>query len=51
MFPPHTYLSGDTIGMWVGGTACSVPVGRLVGGLGRSELVSVIVSSLPGVAL
>lgn len=43
------YLSGETIGMCVGGIACSVLVGRLVGGLGLSglfsTLVSVIVSS------
>lgn len=40
----HLYLSGDTIGMCVGGIVCSVSVGRLVGGLGLSGLLSVFVS-------
>lgn len=41
----HTYLSGETIGMCVGGIACSVLVGRLVGGLGLScLLLSLLVS-------
>ena len=51
----HAYLSGETIGICVGGRACSVLVGRLVGGLGLSVflsvLVSVIVSSCLEVAL
>ncbi len=39
----HVYLSGETIGICVGGNACSVSVGRLVGGLGLSGLLSVLV--------
>lgn len=37
-------LSGETIGICVAGIACSVSVSRLVGGLGLSGLVSVLVS-------
>lgn len=40
----HVYLSGETIGICVGGIACSLSVGRLVGGLGLSGLLSVLVS-------
>ena len=51
----HVYLSGETIGMCVGSTACRVSVARLVGGLGLSgvlsELVSDIVSSCLEVAV
>lgn len=38
----HIYLSGETIGMCVGGTVCSVSVSRLVGGLGLSGLLSIL---------
>lgn len=37
-------LSGETIGIFVGGIVCSVSVSRLVGGLGRSGFLSVLVS-------
>lgn len=50
----HVYLSGETIGMCVGGMAFRVSVARLVGGLGLSGLLSkfsVIVSSGLEVAL
>lgn len=37
-------LSGETIGICVGGIVCRVSVSRLVGGLGRSGFLSVLVS-------
>lgn len=40
------HLSGETIGICVGGMAHSVSVGRLVGGLGRSGLFSVLLSDI-----
>ena len=46
-----SYLSGETIGMCVGGMACSVLVGRLVGGLGLSGLFSKSVSVAASSAL
>lgn len=38
----HAYLSGETIGICVGGRAWRVLVGRLVGGFGLSGLPSVV---------